>query len=45
MLEKIFRFVFKDFPAYFWQKPHIYKILLFPVLLYFYIKDSDKDEK
>jgi len=42
MLDKIFDFLFRKFPAYFWEKPHFYKIVLFPVLLYFYLKENDK---
>ena len=42
MLEKIFDFTFRKFPAYFWEKPNIYRLLLFPVLLYFYLKEDDK---
>jgi hypothetical protein len=42
MLEKLFDFIFRKFPAYFWEKPNIYRLLLFPVLLYFYLKEDDK---
>ncbi len=40
-MTKILDFVFKKFPAYFWEKPHIYKIILFPVLFIFYLKENN----
>jgi len=40
-MDRLFDFLFKKFPAYFWEKPNVYKILLFPVLLYYYLKDND----
>jgi len=45
MLNKIFKFLFKDYPAYFWEKPNIYKIILFPVIFYYYLKDKKNDWK
>ena len=42
MLDKAFDFMFRKFPAYFWEKPYIYKIILFPVLFYFYLRKNDK---
>ncbi len=42
MLNKIFRFFFRDYPAYFWKKPNVYKILLLPVIFYYYLKQDDK---
>lgn len=31
------RFLFKDYPAFFWQKPNIWKILAFPFLCIYHI--------
>ena len=45
MLEKLFDFIFRKYPAYFWEKPNIYKIILFPVLLYYFLKKSDEKQK
>ena len=41
MLNKLFEFLFKKFPAYFWEKPNIYKILLFPIILYYFFKENN----
>jgi len=43
MFDKIFTFLFKDYPAYFWEKPNIYKIILFPVIFYYYLKDQNNE--
>jgi hypothetical protein len=41
MLNKIFDFLFKKYPAYFWENPNIYKIILFPIIFYHYLKKKD----
>jgi len=43
LLDKIFSFVFKKYPAYLWNKPNVYKVMLFPVIFYYYIKDKKNE--
>ncbi len=31
--EQLMQFVFKDYPAYLWQKPSLRRVLIFPFLL------------
>lgn len=37
MLNKLFRFLFKEYPAFLFQKPSIYRILVLPLLLVYKI--------
>lgn len=42
------KMIFKDYPAYFWIKPNIKKIIVFPFLVLYYIfikKKKSPDQK
>jgi len=41
MLNKIFDFLFRKYPVYFWSKPNVYKLILFPVIFYYFLKKKD----
>lgn len=32
-ISQIISFLFKDYPAYFWSNPNLYRALMFPFLL------------
>lgn len=33
MLKRVLEFLVKDYPAYFWAKPSLRRVLMFPLLL------------
>ena len=46
MIDKLFKFAFKDYPSYLWSeikfKKIIFKLILFPYIFYYYFKKKNE---